>query len=115
MDVSIFTDFSYSNEDAWNDFLLVNALSHSRYNETIERTGLKINSTNLYDMDDSEEGRSDWLMSHYQEHQRLAVTVGAVALSDLSDVELNNDSQFDDWLKLHAQAHAVLDSVLILS
>ena len=113
MDISIFTDFSFDSEDAWDDFMFANGLSHARYNNELEALGLPVVVGNSFDMGDTKEGREDWLQTHYQEHQYLAALIGMTGLADLSDVELNDNAQFDDWLKLHAQAHQVIDSVLI--
>ena len=115
MDISIFTDFYYDNDDAWNDFMFQNGLSHARYNDALEGLGFTVPTSNLFDMEDSKDGRNDWLMTHYQLHQYLASIIGAIGLADLSDVELNDNNQFDNWLQLHAQAHVVLDEILNVS
>ena len=92
MSVAPFIDFTYDNEDAWDDFLLMNSLSHARYNGVLEDDGFTVPTANLFDLEDSKDGRNDWLMTHYQLHQYLSVLIGAVGLADLSDVELNDNS-----------------------
>jgi len=114
MDISIFNDFVYSNEEAWDDFLMANAKSHDLYNVTIENLGLPIHSINLLDMDDSEDGRRDWLQNHNVAHLYLAATLGITTVPDLSDVQLKDDNQFGSWLQLHIQQHQQADFILNL-
>ena len=114
MDISIFNDFVFSNEEAWEDFLMANAKSHDLYNVTLEGLGLPINSVNLIDMDDSQDGRNDWLQNHNVAHQYLAATLGIDTVPDLYDVQLKDDNQFANWLQLHIQQHQLADLILNL-
>jgi hypothetical protein len=112
MDISVVSDFSYSNEQAWNDFLLINGTTHARYRSVLQAAGINIVGGNLFDMEDSKEGRADWLQTHYIEHTQIADSVGLAGVADLTDVELNDDAQFSNWLQLHAQAHQIIDAIL---
>jgi len=111
MDVSVFGDFTYDNEEAWNDFVLVNGLQHKLYNYMLQELGVTLAGYDLIDLDDTKDSREDWLSNHYKAHETLAVVLHLAAPPDLLDIELNDDNQFSNWLQIHQQIHQQLDSI----
>jgi hypothetical protein len=114
MDVSPFSTFKYADKDAWHDFLLVNAAAHTNYNTALELLGKTIAGYPIADIGETKEAEYDWLQSHYLMHKNLAATLGLPDLPDMTDVEMHDDSEFNQWLQQHQQQHQMIDSVLNL-
>jgi hypothetical protein len=114
VDVSPFSDFTYEDKTSWYDFLLINDRAHNAYNDVLE--GIGIGSTNypLLEVDDTPDGRRDWLALHYLMHLNLASLLGLTNVPDLQDVDLQSDEQFYNWLQLHMQQHQLIDAALNL-
>jgi len=114
MDLGPFSDFTYQNTAAWQDFLLLNNLSHENYNLAFSRLGIEIAAYPLLDIGATKEGISDWLETHYLMHKSLAANAGLGEIPDLSDVEVHSEDEFYTWLQQHAQQHQSLDYALNL-
>ena len=114
MDVAPFTDFSYSDKEAWADFAAVNALAHVNYNAVIELAGFQVTDYPVADIGDTKEAEYDWLQAHYLMHRALTATLGLPNLPDLTDVNLHDENEFNTWLQLHIQQHQLIDLALNL-
>lgn len=112
MDISPFSDFQYENREAWRDFLLMNGLSHTNYNTSLELLGVLPATYPLLDIGDTQDANNDWLQTHYLVHKNIAAVLGLSEIPDLSDVELHDEGQFFNWLQLHQQQHQLINSVL---
>lgn len=114
MDISPFSAFNYDNEDAWNDFLLVNATAHTSYNTALELLGLPVSGYPIADLGDTKEAQENWLHDHALMHSALTSTIGLAASADLTDVEIHDDDEFQSWLQIHQQQHQLIDAALKL-
>ncbi len=114
MDIAPASEFTYDNESAWQDFLLLNSLSHENYNYSLSLNGVTIPAYPLLDIGDTAEAKKDWLQTHYLMHQDIADALGLIDLPDLSEVELHSHDEFYNWLQLHAQQHQLIDASLNL-
>lgn len=54
----------------------------------------------------------EWLMDHYTIHLQIASVIGQSDLADLSDVNLNDEGEYLDWMQLHAYAHDEINTAL---
>ena len=111
-DIAPFSNFSYDDKPAWEDFLLVNALAHDNYNTVLELAGQQPVNYPILDKGDTKEATSDWLQTHHLMHKNLAAVVGLPNVPDLSDVEVHDDAEFYNWLQLHLGQHQLLDAAL---
>lgn len=55
-------------------------------------------------------GRKSWLDSHQNWHELLRPLANITGV-DFSDVNLDNESEFTQWMAAHAAEHAFLDQV----
>lgn len=115
MDLSVFSEFGFDNEEAWEDFLFANGLNHQRYIFELQSLGVDVDTTDLFDCDtDSKDAMDAWLQTHYRAHQVLVSALGLPECPDLTDVHFNDVSEFASWLDVHMQQHQLIDSTLNL-
>lgn len=112
MDLQVFSQFSYEDDGAFEDFLLLNGLSHGTYNGVLEAFGIVPLTYPILDIGDDDVGKKDWLQNHYLMHKFLVTTLNLPDIPDLSDVDFHVPDEFYNWLQLHAQQHQLADLVL---
>jgi hypothetical protein len=105
-------DVPFGDEEAFKVFLGDHLLCHQGLSAEIERLfGVAPESYPLGDTS----GDSDWLLNHYRMHLSLQSIIGLTGLSDLSDVDFDDEQQFTDWMLIHSTEHQNLNLVLNLS
>lgn len=97
----------------WGQFLNGHAFEHENFRAKALSLAnpIVIPSYNIRSWRDEPEYVQSWLVTHEAIHQALRVLTG-VEGSDLSQVDLADDSQFYEWLESHAQEHREFRQVL---
>ena len=112
MDISPHSTFLFDDKDAWAGFLLANSLSHSNYNDELERQGKAPLSFPIADFLDTLDGREDWLLGHYRLHAEIGFLLNLPGSANLADLDFDDDAQFQDWLQQHLLSHRQIDQAL---
>ena len=107
-DITPFSEFSFSNVEAREDFLLANSMIHDNYNTILTSNGVAASSYPIRDIGEQPDEIKDWLRTHDLMHGYLGEVVD-VRQPNLTDVQVHDDEQFYNWLKLHRDAHKSLD------
>lgn len=103
------SDAPFGNADAFTDFLGVHEVSHQTIASRITAAiGFTITTRPL---SDTPAGNPDWLLDHYDIHRQIGAALG-LSVPDISEVDLNDRSQYDDWMQGHAQLHEDINTVL---
>ena len=102
VNLGISADVPFGNKDSFDDFLLQNEIAHISYGSNLARQkGIVISAIlpvgNPID-------HNDWLNDHWRRHAEECQTLG-IAVPDLSVVDLKDETQYLDWMMLHAQLH----------
>ena len=108
MDMMIFADTKFDDEDSMKYFRLQNSLSHSNIAKSFKRSGLPIESYPLNTVGDEK----DWLLVHNEVHQQEIVNLGITEQVDLSEVDFSNQEQFYEWMQRHALLHQYVENAL---
>lgn len=108
MDISIFADTPFDDEDAMEDFLLANSLSHSLVATTLEQNGKFIATYPISSMGDE----SNWKDEHYRMHQDEFTLLGLTGMPDWTGFDFEDEAQWADWHSQHAVVHQAVNSVL---
>lgn len=111
MDMTIFTDVPFGNRDAFDDFLFANSQAHHDIAAKLEQSGKAIDSFPLTEVGDPK----DWLAVHNDMHQQEFNSLGLTGLPDLSEFDLADRKQYDDFMYLHAAAHQTVNNALGLA
>lgn len=113
MNALLFTDVDYESDDSWGGFELAHGLTHQTVYEALlyvsDMTTVPVYYP-LYVF--PRRGNNEYLLNHYYTHLANARVLGIVGLPDLSTVDLEDDQQRDDWMKLHADVHAAENAIL---
>lgn len=108
MDMMTFVDTPFGDQDAFKDFLFNNSRAHHDVATKLEQMGHSIDAYPLTDMSDE----NDWKEIHNQTHQQEFSLLGLIGLPDLSEVDLKDEQQYDDWMQAHADAHFAVNTAL---
>ena len=111
MDISAVSTFDFNDAHLRQEFMMLNGLAHNTYYLALLGQGFSPSEYPIFDLDESEQGRQDWLQIHALMHRQSADLLN-LSIVDLSDVDLNNADDFASWLQLHQDAHIELDIAL---
>lgn len=109
MNLSVWTDTPFDDEDAFADFALVHGLAHDKFAEVMYPLGFVYTTYPLYDTPNYDR---DWLMTHQQEHESIFAQLGLTGLPDLATVDLKKNDEYDDWMEQHQLIHEQINSFL---
>jgi hypothetical protein len=109
MDMMLYIDSPFGDENAIRDFLFANSQSHSLTALTLEQRGSPIASQPIGDM----ASQRDWLEVHQKIHSDELAALGIPEMGvDLSQVDLQDKKQYRDWMLQHAYIHQYINAAL---
>lgn len=108
MDISFLCDTKFGDADAFKDFLFNNSQAHRAVATKLEGLGKSIDSYPLTEMGNPH----DWLAVHDDMHQQEFNALGLTGLPSLADFDLSNESEYNDFMYLHAASHAAVNNAL---
>jgi hypothetical protein len=108
VNIAIYADTPFGDEDAFNEFLGHHAAAHKGIAETMMRSGLQSNSIPLADtpMDNQ-----PWMLDHYQLHIGIGSQIG-LGTPDLASYDLKDETQYTDWMAVHSALHSAINAKL---
>ena len=109
MDMTIFGLTAFGDQSAIKDFLFANAQAHRDVAHKLALMGKKIDSKPLTDMS---EDNDDWLLNHNDIHQQELAALGISNSPSLGEVDLQDESQYNDWMREHALLHMYINQAL---
>jgi hypothetical protein len=101
MNLGIFLDMLWSNEEDRQHFLMSHEQEHHLLNEASTDLGLAGVMYPLADIGNMQ----DWMRQHTQIHRTLAENIGLDDPPELEEWDLNDDEQFKDWNLDHLSDH----------
>lgn len=108
MDLLTQIPFEQASDDAWAQWDLAHVLTHNRIYDNAVKNGYPINNYPL--AMDEPRPTDNWKNVHQQIHQSLYQVLGMTGgLPDLTDVDFNDATEFEDWHLLHALIHNQLN------
>jgi len=107
----ISADAKFGDEDAFADFLGQHEVSHQGIAQKLIAAGQLIA---MIPMADTPVNHSDWLLDHYQIHREIARVLNTI-LPDLASVDLQDENQYIEWMRLHGAVHAQINLALGIS
>ncbi len=110
MNANLFDDIPFDSEDAWGAFQINHGVTHHSVYRAILAQGKIPFYLPLFEFPRLE--NSGYLNDHYQVHRSQARLLGISQIADISIGDFEDPSQFANWLKIHAQIHAVENQVL---
>ena len=110
--LQIYRDVAPDDEAAWLDFMGAHEIRHKVIADAVAAAGKQ---TQSFPLADHSKADPQWLYDHYQMHIGLTVALGLPPPPDLASMDLENHSQFSDWLLLHSQVHDLVDAALGLT
>ncbi len=112
LNIGAFIDFDPIDKDAWSQFNLIHMLAHQNEYQAMLDQGYPMS---LHPLDHDLDDEDNWLGLNYTEHVSQYDVLGLSGLPDLSNVNLQDESQFHDWMLLHYQVHLKVDQTLGLA
>ena len=82
--------------------------AHGDVAAKLEGLGKSIDSYPLTEMSNE----NDWMQIHNEIHQQEFEALGLTGLADMSEFDLSDRQQYDDFMWLHAAAHQAVNDVL---
>jgi hypothetical protein len=109
MNLILFADMQFGDEDALRDFLMRNSLAHQAVAAKFMSQGMSVPAYPIDDISDFQ----DWLSTHAAIHQQEFANLGvSTKLSLLDEVDWKDEEQFRNWHFMHALLHQQVDQVL---
>lgn len=111
MQVASYVDVAFGSEAAWNSFLHAHGMDHEAWYETTLDNGFEMENYPLIEWDE----REGWLERHQRVHEQVAEAWGVDGPPNLQDWDLDDETQYEFWIALHAQEHQRMDAVMGLT
>lgn len=109
MNIAIFTDAPFDDQDAFRDFQLSHGIAHDQIAKTMFAQGLQYGTYPLYET--PREDKS-WLLDHQTEHESIYYLLGLTGMPDLATVSFDKQDEYEDWMLLHQQVHSLINDTL---
>ena len=108
MDMSLFIDLPFGDENALRDFIMRNSLAHKEVAVKFFAQGKSVPAYPIDNIDDLQ----DWLSSHNLIHQKELENLGSTQDYHLDQTDWNDEGQFREWLFMHALLHQSVNQAL---
>lgn len=103
MNMDALSIVKYGDEESLNSFLFENGLQHRLFQETFMDKGIQVPVFPI--MEANVANLDDWLLAHQVEHQAFSSLLDLNNPFNMLDVDLNNESDFYDWIASHLYTH----------
>lgn len=113
MNMDTLSIVKFGDSDSLGEFLFENGIQHKLFQETIMDKGISVPVFPIIDADTS--NLDDWLLAHQVEHQSFSSLLDLNNPFNMLDVDLNNESDFYDWIASHLYIHEQIAAALNLS
>ena len=107
MNLAPYIDVKFEDKEAFSQFVFVHLLSHDAIGNYVSDQTLAITN---YPMDNLED-KSDWMFLHNRAHVQIAQRLGLTDSQDLELYDLEESSEFYEWMSLHGNEH---DRILLV-
>jgi len=108
MNLTPFTQIPFGDKNSFFEFLGMHELAHNTIATKASNIKQLVPSVPLTGVPQDDK---DWLLTHYNLHQAIASAFRMSGVGDLSAVDLNNESQFYDWMAYHGALHEQINLV----
>lgn len=110
MSPELFAYVRFSSVEDWDNFTLVHGMAHQTTEEAMLRMSL---TPELYPMlDFPRVDNTEYLLAHYAAHQSNAHLLNLPSIPDISQVNMADESDFNNWMQLHAIIHQAENAAL---
>ena len=101
MNLAPYIDVKFEDKEAFSQFVFVHLLSHDAIGNYVHDQNLAVTNYPL----DNIENKQDWMFTHNQAHIMIAQRLGLTAPQDLELYDLEEASEFYDFMALHGNEH----------
>lgn len=101
MNIAPYVDVAFGDGEAMSQFKFIHFVTHDTISQAIEDAGINIDNYPL----DNWDNLPDFMFQHNIIHIRIAQALGLSAPQDLELYDLEEESQFYDWMAIHGQEH----------
>lgn len=108
MDLTGFVDVDPDDEQAFVEFLDLNAFAHQTTHNAFLSSGVTLEQYPMF----TEDAGENWKEIHYAEHLAWSNELTLGTPPDLVTVDLTDPTQSADWLTLHAEHHLLVNQAL---
>ena len=108
MNLDIYLDSPFDDDDAFMDFLGAHEVSHQTIASKLIGSGKLVAMIPLSDVP---QDNPDWMLDHYKIHREIAQAMN-FSVPDLASVDFDDEAQYTDWMQLHAQIHHQINDSL---
>jgi hypothetical protein len=108
VNIGLHADAPFEDDRAWLEFLGAHEQAHQTIVQALARRGHVISRPSLVS-----DPRDDpmWLLDHGRLHAAEAAALGGSS-PDLESVDLTDEIQYQDWMRLHADVHRAENAAL---
>lgn len=100
-------DVSFGDQSAWEDFVLKNAIDHTRISAKLSHPIEGVPITDAANI-------NSWLLDHARIHSDELAALGYPQTVDFSNVDLKNKDDFYSWIEAHYFVHMRVSKALNL-
>lgn len=108
VNIVIFADAPFEDNDAFLDFLMAHEISHSGIAVKIASLGGFVSSRPLGQKPEEDK---DWMLDHYQIHLEIGSYLSQ-PVPDLMGYDLSVQEQHEEWMTIHSNVHSNINSAL---